>query len=235
MQITTYSEANQDVETQLMDFRNGLEEATVAMKKEQHRKEVLLEAVSSRYAKCAVLKKVWKVFRENQAERKYQRELENQMDDIYRRNLLKKAFFPWRTLTYKDGYANTVRVATHRDIASIHTQYSAIVDILKSKIAEVDEVTRLKRAAKGEFAFALSKNLLKSISNLSLEVMSLNQMALRGGECDEGDTKKFMKDVGNVIRDKLNKVRDYKRTLLGQAEGAEGEEKAKRKKKITFL
>ena len=43
---------------------------------------------------------------------------------------------------------------------------------------------KVKRAAKGEFAFALSKNLLKTISNLSLEVMSLNQMGLRDGECD---------------------------------------------------
>ena len=182
-----------------------------------------------------MLKKVWKVFRDNELERKYQRELEQQMDDIYKRNLFKKAFFPWRTLTYKDGYANTVREATQKDINSIHTQYSAIVDILKSKITEVDEMTRLKRAAKGEFAFALNKNLLKSISNLSLEVMSLNQMALRDGECDENDTKKFMKDVGNVIGDKLSKVRDYKNTLLGQTDGADKDEKVKRKKKITFL
>jgi hypothetical protein len=58
---------------------------------------------------------------------------------------------------------------------------------------------KLKRAAKGEFAFALSKNLLKSISNLSLEVMSLNQMALRDGESDENETRKFMKSVDNVI------------------------------------
>jgi len=54
---------------------------------------------------------------------------------------------------------------------------------------------KLKRAAKGEFAFALSKNLLKTISNLSLEVMSLNQMGMKDGECDEGETKKFMKTV----------------------------------------
>lgn len=54
---------------------------------------------------------------------------------------------------------------------------------------------KLKRAAKGEFAFALSKNLLRTISNLSMEVMSLNQMGLRDGECEEGQTKKFMKTV----------------------------------------
>ena len=45
-------------------------------------------------------------------------------------------------------------------------------------------MTKLKRAAKGEFAFALSKNLSKTISNLSLEVMSLNQMGLKDGECE---------------------------------------------------
>ena len=75
---------------------------------------------------------------------------------------------------------------------------------------------KVKRAAKGEFAFALSKNLLKTISNLSLEVMSLNQMSLRDGECDENETKKFMKSVDSVINEKLSKVREYKRTILGE-------------------
>ena len=91
---------------------------------------------------------------------------------------------------------------------------------------------KVKRAAKGEFAFALSKNLLKTISNLSLEVMSLNQMSLRDGECDENETKVFMKTVDNVISEKLGKVREYKRTILGEEN--DGEDK-KKKKKITFL
>ena len=93
---------------------------------------------------------------------------------------------------------------------------------------------KLKRAAKGEFAFALSKNLLKTISNLSLQVMSLNQMGLKDGQNDQGETKKFVKSVQNVISDKLNKVRDYKRTIMGEDNG-QGEEKAKRRKKITFI
>lgn len=88
---------------------------------------------------------------------------------------------------------------------------------------------RVKRAAKGEFAFALSKNLLKTISNLSLEVMSLNQMSLRDGEAEESDTKQFMENVDQVISDKLGKVREYKRSLLGE------EEEGKKKKKITFI
>jgi len=99
------------------------------------------------------------------------------------------------SLTYKDGYENTVRRETEKDIQNIHEQYQSIIDILKAKIGETDDLTKVKRAAKGEFAFALSKNLLKTISNLSLEVMSLNQMSLRDGESDESETRKFMKSV----------------------------------------
>ena len=69
-----------------------------------------------------------------------------------------------------------------QDKMSLHEQYQSIVNILKDKVAEVEELIKLKKVAKGEFAYALSKNLLKTISNLSLEVMSLNQMSLKDGE-----------------------------------------------------
>jgi len=57
---------------------------------------------------------------------------------------------------------------------------------LKNKIRDTDDLIKIKKAAKGEFAYALSKNLMKTISNLSLEVMSLNQMSLRDEECTKG-------------------------------------------------
>lgn len=71
------------------------------------------------------------------------------MDAVYIKNLMKKAFFPWRTLTYKQGYENTVRRETERDIQNIHEQYQSIIDIMKSKISETDEMIKIKRAAKG--------------------------------------------------------------------------------------
>lgn len=82
---------------------------------------------------------------------------------------------------------------------------------MKEKILETDELIRVKKAAKGEFAFALSKNLLKSISNLSMEVMNLNQMSMRDGEYSPEETEQFMDQVDNVIKEKLMKVRDYRR------------------------
>ena len=46
--------------------------------------------------------------------------------------------------------------------------------------------------------------------------MSLNQMGLSDGECEEGETKQFMKTFDNVISEKLGKVREYKRAILGE-------------------
>lgn len=51
---------------------------------------------------------------------------------------------------------------------------------------------------------------------MSLEVMSLNQMSLRDGEADENETKRFMKTVDVIITEKLSKVREYKKSLLGE-------------------
>jgi hypothetical protein len=62
---------------------------------------------------------------------------------------------------------------------------------------------RVKKAAKGEFAYALSKNLLKTISNLSLEVMSLNQVTLKDQQFDESTTHNFMAQINSVIHEKL--------------------------------
>lgn len=60
----------------------------------------------------------------------------------------------------------------------------------------------------------MSKNLLKSISNLSMEVMNLNQMSLRDGEWAENSTRDFMAEVDTVIKEKLVKVREYRQGLV---------------------
>lgn len=107
-----------------------------------------------------------------------------------------------------------MRQEADKDIYHIQEQYQGIIEILKQKVRETDEIIKVKKAAKGEFAYALSKNLLKSISNLSLEVMNLNQMSLRDGEWSEESTNKFMKEVDSVIKDKLSKVREYRQGLV---------------------
>ncbi len=52
--------------------------------------------------------------------------------------------------------------------------YLDIIKVLRSKIAETDDLITIKKNAKAEFSYSLSRNLLKTISNLSMEVISLN-------------------------------------------------------------
>lgn len=47
---------------------------------------------------------------------------------------MENVFIISHRLTYKDGYANTVRREAEKDIIHIQEQYQGIIDILKQKI-----------------------------------------------------------------------------------------------------
>jgi hypothetical protein len=67
------------------------------MKKEQNRRENLLDAFSRKYSEHIILKKAWKMLEDNRRDRQHAKALDRKMDALYRHNLVKKAFFPWRT------------------------------------------------------------------------------------------------------------------------------------------
>lgn len=66
-------------------------------KEEQSRKEVVMDHFSEKMRRNMILKKCFKIMRDNELERKLARAKDQRMDEIYRRNLMKKSFFPWRT------------------------------------------------------------------------------------------------------------------------------------------
>lgn len=66
-----------------------------------------------------------------------------------------------------------------------------------------------------------------------MEVMNLNQMSLRDGEWSEEGTQKFMSEVDGVIKEKLTKVRDYRRGLV-EGDIAEDGAADKKRKHISF-
>lgn len=57
----------------------------------------MLDSFSKKYSEHVILKKTWKMFEDNRNERQHAKELDRKMDALYRKNLIKKAFFPWRT------------------------------------------------------------------------------------------------------------------------------------------
>jgi hypothetical protein len=56
-----------------------------------------MDSFSQKYSEHILLKRAWKILEDNRHDRKSARELDLKMDAVYRKNLLKKAFFPWRT------------------------------------------------------------------------------------------------------------------------------------------
>lgn len=46
------------------------------------------------------MKKCFKIWREYEIEKKRERALDAKMDKLYRNNLMKKSFFPWRTYSF---------------------------------------------------------------------------------------------------------------------------------------
>lgn len=49
-----------------------------------------------------------------------------------------------------------------------------VINELKRNINEVEDLIKVRRKSRMEFSFSMNKKLLKTISNLSLEVMNLN-------------------------------------------------------------
>lgn len=77
-----------------------------------------------------------------------------------------------------------------------------IIQVLKEKIAETEELIRIKKLVKADFTYKLSKNMLKTISNLSMEVMNLNQVTLKDHRIDTTDTMKFIEQINSLISEK---------------------------------
>lgn len=46
------------------------------------------------------MKKCFKIWKDYQRQKKFEKLQDQRMDMIYRRNLMKKSFFPWRTYFY---------------------------------------------------------------------------------------------------------------------------------------
>ena len=62
----------------------------------------------------------------------------------------------------------------------LYKEYLEMIALLQTNIKKLDEEIYTSKLARKEFSFNLSRNILKTISNLSLDVVSLNQFSLKG-------------------------------------------------------
>ena len=60
-----------------------------------------MEHFSKKYRDNVILKKTLRILKNYQIERQAAKIRDLKMDSVYRKNLLKKAFFPWRTYYFE--------------------------------------------------------------------------------------------------------------------------------------
>ena len=107
-----FESCTENLNNHLNDFRVDLEEASRRLKEKETEGEVLLERITTNYAKAEALKKGFRAFKANAEESMKEKKLEAKMVNHFQMRLMRKCFFPWRALTYKDGYENSVKRQT---------------------------------------------------------------------------------------------------------------------------
>ena len=115
-----FHQSTAQLQESLNDYRDRLEEASRKLKAEETEKEILLERVSDKHARTESLKKVMRSFKQNAERRLGKKKVERKMQTLYKEKLMHKCFFPWRALTYKDGYENQVKRHSHSQLRKIH-------------------------------------------------------------------------------------------------------------------
>jgi hypothetical protein len=232
--IDAFDAGGTDIRERMHRLKEKIERGFLALKKKEQIKTELQEHMMDAFFMNKQTKKIFLYIKKYAVHKQNKRKNLDEMREKFRRQMLKKSFLPWRALGYKEGYENTIRGSAESDLNSIHTQYKGIISLLKAKISETDDLIKIKKAAKGEFAYALNRDLLKTISNLSLEVISLNQVVLKDQNQDRQQTAAFMDEINRLLQSKFDKINEYRRDMRGEEEGDESDSRPKQKPRISF-
>lgn len=158
-------------------------------------------------------KRVITVLKSKYYRKKAEKNLDRRTYNKYLSNLRNKTFFAWRNVIYKAAFEMKLLRTSKKEVNGVQEEYIKIMQTLKQKINETEELIRIKKGLKAEFAYSLSKNMLKTISNLSMEVMNLNQVSLKDQKMDVSYTTKFLDDLNNMIEGRTREVQHLKQTI----------------------
>ncbi|CAD8140698.1 unnamed protein product [Paramecium pentaurelia] len=201
-------------------------------KREQYDKLAIRMVLN--YERLKLYKKYYKSLKQYATRKRNSRQAKFNAYQKYQLGLQTKVFYYWRSTCHKTGYQTMLINQSAKEIKNIQSQFIDIVKILKAKIAETEEQIQIKKNAKAEFSYNLSRNLLKTISNLSMEVMSLHQVTIKDNQINNDENTKFLKEVNGLIQSKLNSIQQFKEKLKSAEEPASSETLKKNKQSIQF-
>ncbi|CAD8132027.1 unnamed protein product [Paramecium octaurelia] len=201
-------------------------------KREQYDKLAIRMVLN--YERLKLYKKYFKSLIQYATRKRKSRQAKFDAYQKYQLGLQTKVFYYWRSTCHKTGYQTMLITQAAKEIKNIQSQFIDIVKILKAKIAETEEQIQIKKNAKAEFSYNLSRNLLKTISNLSMEVMSLHQVTIKDNQINNDENTKFLKEVNGLIQSKLSSIQQVKEKLKSSEEPTASETHKKNKQSIQF-
>ncbi|CAK56313.1 unnamed protein product (macronuclear) [Paramecium tetraurelia] len=227
---TNYSELQQQVLEQQEIVKEKINQNL--QKREQYDKLAIRMVLN--YERLKLYKKYFKSLKQYADRKSKSRLAKFNAYQKYQLGLQTKVFYYWRSTCHKTGYQTMLITQAAKEIKNIQSQFIDIVKILKAKIAETEEQIQIKKNAKAEFSYNLSRNLLKTISNLSMEVMSLHQVTIKDNQINNDENTKFLKEVNGLIQTKMNSIQQFKEKLKSNEEAAASETFKKNKQTIQF-
>ncbi|CAD8138180.1 unnamed protein product [Paramecium octaurelia] len=227
---TNYSELQQQVLEQQEIVKEKINQNL--QKREQYDKLAIRMVLN--YERLKLYKKYFKSLIQYADRKRKSRLAKFNAYQKYQLGLQTKVFYYWRSTCHKTGYQTMLISQAAKEIKNIQSQFIDIVKILKAKIAETEEQIQIKKNAKAEFSYNLSRNLLKTISNLSMEVMSLHQVTIKDNQINNDENTKFLKEVNGLIQTKMNSIQQFKEKLKSNEEAAASETFKKNKQTIQF-
>ncbi|CAD8057531.1 unnamed protein product [Paramecium sonneborni] len=226
---TNYSELQQQVLEQQEIIKEKINQN---LKKREQFDKLAIRMVLN-YERLKLYKKYFRSLNQYATRKRKNRQSKFEAYQKYQLGLQTKVFYYWRSTCHKTGYQTMLITQAAKEIKNIQSQFIDIVKILKAKIAETEEQIQIKKNAKAEFSYNLSRNLLKTISNLSMEVMSLHQVTIKDNQINNDENTKFLKEVNGLIQTKLNSIQQFKEKLKSVEEPS-SETLKKNKQTIQF-
>lgn len=120
--------------------------------------------------------------------------------DAFKKRLLEKVFVAWKVQNRESIIETRFLKKMELDINTLKEEYEGILTSLRDKIKEVEGIIIEKRVEKNQLSANLARELMKTVSNLSLEIASLNQIHLRDKDVKE---RNYLTEINEAVAQKI--------------------------------
>lgn len=199
----------QKLKTNKADLGIKMKEIQQEELKRTNQLDSVVDAIARKQLK-AVTFRSWVIFRNA---KKFRRDIIEFCTKYRTRRLQDKTFNEWKYMITKFGIEMKLKKKYEQDLNMYKEEHLHVIALMQENIKNVEDEILRKRQARKEFSYNLSRNLLKTISNLSMEVVSLNQYAIK-----DKDMANELEAQNILIKQKLKDLENIKISITLEEE-----------------